>query len=80
MGKRRDTTVEVYDPFLFAVVDSINAGASITYMTIDGDENNLYMVNPDMKSLMVSRLVRKGVFAEMDVGQAPYWVTMMGER
>ena len=80
MGKRRDTTVEVYDPFLFAVVDSINAGASITYMTIDGDENNLYMVNPDMKSLMVSRLVRKGVFAEMDVGEAPYWVTMMGER
>ncbi len=80
MGRRRDTAVEVYDPFLFAMVDSINTGAGITYMTIDGDENNLYMVNPDMKSLMVSRLVRKGVFSEMDVGESPYWVTMMGER
>jgi YVTN family beta-propeller protein len=80
MGRRRDTTVEVYDPFLFAMVDSINTGAGITYMTIDGDENNLYMVSPGMKSLMVSRLVRKGVFAEMDVGEGPYWVTMMGER
>ena len=80
MGRRRDTAVEVYDPFLFAMVDSINTGAGITYMTIDGDENNLYMVNPDMKSLMVSRLVRKGVFSEMDVGESPYWITMMGER
>jgi YVTN family beta-propeller protein len=80
MGRRRDTAVEVYNPFSFAVVDSINTGAGITYMTIDGDENNLYMVNPEMKSLMVSRLVRKRVFSEMDVGENPYWVTMMGER
>ncbi len=80
MGRGQDTTVEVYDPFLFAVVDSINTGAGITYMSIDGDENNLYMVNPDMKSVMVSRLVRKKVISEMDVGESPYWVTMMGER
>jgi hypothetical protein len=80
MGRGRDTTVEVYDPFLFVVVDSINTGAGISYMTIDGDENNLYMVNPQVKSVMVSRLVRKKVIAEMDVGEGPYWVTMMGER
>jgi len=80
MGRRRDTVVEVYNPFSFAVVDSINTGAGITHMTIDGDENNLYMVNPETKSLMVSRLVRKRVFSEMDVGEGPYWVTVMGER
>ena len=80
MGRGRDTIVEVYDPFSFVVVDSINTGAGITYMTIDGDENNLYMVNPEMKSVMVSRLVRKKVFSEMDVGESPYWVTIMGER
>ena len=80
MGRRRDTTVEVYDPFSFVVVDSINTRAGITYMTIDGDENNLYMVNPELKSVMVSRLVRKKVISEMDVGEGPYWITMMGER
>ena len=80
MGRGRDTTVEVYDPFSFALVDSINTGAGITYMTIDGDENNLYMVNPEMKSVMVARLVRKKVIFEIDVGESPYWVTMMGER
>jgi YVTN family beta-propeller protein len=80
MGRGRDTVVEVYDPFSFVVVDSINTGAGITYMTIDGDENNLYMVNPEMKSVMVSRLVRKKVISEMDVGEGPYWVSIMGER
>jgi YVTN family beta-propeller protein len=80
MGRGRDTAVEAYDPFSFVVVDSINTGAGITYMTIDGDENNLYMVSPQTKSVMVSRLVRKKVIFEMDVGESPYWVTMMGER
>ena len=80
MGRGRDTVVEVYDPFSFVSVDSIDTKAGITYMTIDGDENNLYMVNPEMKSVMVSRLVRKKVISEMDVGESPYWVTMMGER
>ena len=80
MGRGRDTTVEVYNPFSFVVVDSINTGAGISYMTIDGDENNLYMVNPEMKSVMVSMLVRKKVISEMDVGEGPYWVSIMGER
>ncbi len=80
MGRGRDTIVEVYDPFLFVVVDSIDTGAGIAYMAIDGDENNLYMVNPEMKSVMVSRLVRKKVISEMDVGEGPFWVTLMGER
>jgi YVTN family beta-propeller protein len=80
LGRGRDILVEVYDPFSFVAVDSINTGGGITYMTIDGDENNLYMVCPEKKSVMVSSLVRKGVISEIDVGENPYWVTMMGER
>lgn len=80
LGRGRDTLVEVYDPVMFVPVDSVNTGGGITYMTIDGDENNLYMANPGMRSVMVSSLVRKKVISEMDVGEDPYWVTMMGER
>jgi hypothetical protein len=29
---------------------------------------------------MVVNLVSKKVIAEFDVGEGPYWVTMMGER
>jgi hypothetical protein len=49
-------------------------------MAIDSEENNLYLVNSDTKSVMVSNLVRKKIVSEMDVGEGPYWVTMMGER
>ena len=80
MGRGRDTGVQVYEPLSFVSVDSIQTGAGIAYMTIDSDENNLYLVCPGKKSLMVSSLVRKRVTSEMDVGEGPYWVTMMGER
>jgi len=80
MGRARDTVVEVYDPFSFVAVDSINTGGSITYVTIDGDENYLYLLNSDMKSLMFSSLLRKRIISEIDVGEGPYWVSMMGER
>lgn len=80
LGRKNDTVVKVYDPFSFVPVDSINTGAGIIYMTIDGDENNLYMVNPEMKTLMRTNLVGKKTVAVIDVGESPYWVTLMGER
>ena len=80
MGRGRDTVADVFEPVSFVVVDSIQTGAGITYMTIDGDENNLYLVCPDKRSLMVSNVVRKRVLSELDVGEGPYWVVIMGER
>jgi hypothetical protein len=80
LGKEHDILVEVYDPFSFVPVDSIRTGGGIAYMTIDGEENTLYMVNPETNSVLISNLVRKGIVAEIDVGEGPYWVTMMGER
>jgi YVTN family beta-propeller protein len=80
LGRKNDITVEVYDPLSFVPVDIIRTGGTIAYMTIDGEENNLYLVNKDKKSLMVNNLVRKRIVSEMDVGEGPYWVTVMGER
>jgi YVTN family beta-propeller protein len=80
LGRKNDTLIEVYDPLSFVPVDMIRTGGTIAYMTIDGEENNLYLVNEDKKSLMVSSLVSKRVVYEVDVGDAPYWVVVMGER
>ena len=80
LGRKNDITVEVYDPLSFVPVDIIRTGGTIAYMTIDGEENNLYLVNEDKKSLMVNNLVRKRIVFEMDVGESPYWVVVMGER
>jgi hypothetical protein len=70
----------MYDPFSFVRVDFIQTPAGVTYMTIDGETNNLYMVSPDTKSLMMTNLVSKKMPSEIDVGDGPYWVTLMGER
>ena len=80
LGRKNDITVEVYDPLSFVPVDIIRTGGTIAYTTIDGEENNLYLVNEDKKSLMVNNLVRKRIMFEMDVGESPYWVVVMGER
>ena len=80
LGRKNDTVVEAYDPFSFVPVDFINTGGGISYMTIDGQENNLHMINPGMKTLMGSNLISKKMVFIIDVGQSPYWVTVMGER
>jgi len=80
LGRKNDIIVEVYDPSSFVSVDTVRTGGTIAYMTIDGEENNLYLVNEDTKSLMVNSLVRKRIAYEIDVGEGPYWVVVIGER
>ena len=79
-GKRQDPTVEIFDPFSDIPVDSIRADGGITYMTIDGEENNLYLVIPGSRTIKVISLISKKTVYEIDVGEGPYWVTLMGER
>ncbi len=80
LGRKSDTVVEAYNPFSFVPVDYVKTGGGTNYMTIDGEVNNLYLVNAESKNLMVFNLNSKKMVAEMDVGEGPYWVTMMGER
>jgi len=80
VGRRRDFSVEVYEPFTFAPIDFFDTGGDIEYMTIDGEQYYLYLVNSGAKTVMVVSLVSKKVVAEFDVGEGPYWVTMMGEK
>ena len=80
LGRKIDPMVEVYDPLSFVPVDSVKTGGGVVYMTIDGDESNLYLVNAQRKRVLVSNLVSKKIISEMDVGVDPYWVTIMGER
>jgi len=80
LGRKNEVVVEVYDPFSFVSVDVIRTGGTIAYMAIDEEENNLYLVNPGLKRLMASNLVSKRIIYEIDVGEDPYWVALMGER
>lgn len=80
LGKMRDVAVGLYDPFAFSPVGFVDAGSAIAQMTADGDENHLFMVNPDRKTVLVANLTSRRIVGEIDVGDNPYWVSMMGER
>jgi YVTN family beta-propeller protein len=72
--------VDIYDPSSMLPIDFIKAGGQVSYMTIDGEGNNLYMLIPEKRILAVVNLIRKGPVKEIDVGEDPYWVTFMGDR
>lgn len=80
LAKRQDARVDLYDPFSLFPIESIDSGGSVASMAIDGDEENLYLVLPERKSVMIFNLVSKKAVSEIDVGDDPYWVTLMGER
>jgi YVTN family beta-propeller protein len=80
LGGSRDFFVGLFDPLSFAPVDRIPTGIGVSYMTIDGEGNNLYMVSTASGRVLISNLINRRIIGEMDVGEGPYWVTMMGER
>lgn len=80
VGGRHDSMVEVYDPNVLVPVDSIKLGRGVSYLTIDDQENRLYGVSPDTRRVVVASLADRRVVSEMDVGDGPCWVAVMGER
>jgi YVTN family beta-propeller protein len=80
LGKRREALVGVYDPLSFVPVDFIRTGTGITYLTIDGELNNLVMVGTEAATVMIVNLISRKTLAVVDVGEGPHWVTIMGER
>jgi YVTN family beta-propeller protein len=80
LGKNHDIVLGIYEPLSFVAVDYLQTGGGINYMTIDGDENNLVVVMAELQRLMITNLISKKALAVIDVGEGPYWVTLMGER
>jgi YVTN family beta-propeller protein len=80
LGKKNDTAIGVYDPFTFSVTQYIPTRGAVDYMTIEGDSNNLYLVIPEKKIVMIVNLINTRNVSEIEVIDGPSWVTMMGER
>jgi len=80
VGKRDDTLLEEYDPFSYMPIDYIKGEEGVSYLTIDNEENNLYLAIPGKKIVMIVDIISKKALSRMDVGEGPYWVTIMGER
>ena len=80
LGGADDTAIEFYDPNALMPLFAMKTRAGATHLAIDGENNNLYIVSPGVRSLAVGRLADRKVASEIDVGDGPYWVAVMGER
>ena len=78
--RTQEPRIEVYDPFSLLPVDMIMVPAGGEYMTIDGEENNLYLLSAGSRMLTAVNLMTSKIVAETDLGDVPFRVTMMGER
>jgi len=80
VGGGSDTAIEFYDPNALMPLYSMRTKAGVSYLAIDAEDNSLYMVNRDTHTVAVAHLANRRVASEIDVGDGPYWVAVMGER
>ena len=80
IARQRTGEVAIYDPFSFLPIDFYRPGGDASYLTIDGEGNNLCIVLPGKNGMRMIRLVGKETASEIEIGEDPFWVALMGER
>jgi len=80
LAGRGEPTVGLHEPFSFAPVDFVATGAGVIDMATDREANTLYLVVPDTNRVLVVDRISKRTVGELDVGNGPTWITLMGEN
>lgn len=80
IGGQNDTAIDFYDPNALMPLYSMRIKAGVSHLAVDVEENSLYMVGAKTRSVVVASLANRSVVSEIDVGDGPYWVAVMGEK
>ena len=80
LARTRTGQVEIFDPIAALPSDFIATGGDVSFITIDGEGNNLLLVLPGERGVRMVGIVNRKTVAQVDVGDDPYGVTLMGER
>jgi len=80
LGKINEAGVEVYDPFSLLQIDYIETAEGSSYLTIDGEGNNLWVVGSVTGKIFVVGLAGRKIIAEIDVEDETSRIVLMGER
>jgi YVTN family beta-propeller protein len=80
LARRDSIDVEIFDPSVLLPMDSVPVGGEAAYLTIDGEEHNLWTVLPGSNQLLAVDLVNKKKTLAIDVGEGPHRVAVMGEK
>lgn len=80
LGSRDDAGIEVCDPVTLLPLDTLKAGSAAVDLAVDAERDVLYVVNPDDRRLTIVGLGARRVVADIDVGESPARVVVMGAR
>jgi DNA-binding beta-propeller fold protein YncE len=80
LAGENDPAIEIYDPHALMPLYAIRTPAGASYLTFDAEANRLYLVEARAGRIAVASLADRRVVTEIDVGDAPYGVSVMGER
>jgi YVTN family beta-propeller protein len=80
ISKNDESRVFIMDPVLLMPLDYIETAGNVSYMAIDDENNNLFLLLPDEKAVQAARITGRQPLPDFDVLEAPYYITMMGER
>lgn len=79
VGKSFGGEIAILDPSSSMFIDSISIKGNAAYMTIDRQENTLFVVLPERRLVQKINLTSKKIMAEIDVAEVAYAVAVMGE-
>ncbi len=80
VGMKAGGNILVIDAFASMAIDAIVLEGNAAYLTIDDEENSLFVALPDIKSLQKVNLTSKKITGAIDVGEEAYAVVVVRER
>ncbi|MBU5637918.1 beta-propeller fold lactonase family protein [Geomonas sp. Red69] len=80
VSMKGNNRVDIYDPFSYLPMDFITVAGTVSYMSIDVDQNDLLLVLSDRNAVQSVNLVSKMSRYISDTGVDPSWSAIMGER
>jgi hypothetical protein len=60
-------------------VDFVQTTGEVVHIATDVEDNTLYLVESGPNRVLVSERIRKRTVGQLDVGEGPAWVSVMGE-
>jgi len=79
LGFKGSKSISVYDPAGLLPIDEIRTEGGADFLTIDGQGNNLCVIDSLRGEIRLVRLVGKTVAAQVDLPE-PSEVALLGER
>jgi len=79
VGKRFGGEIAIVDTSSLMFIDSMTVGGNAAYMTIDRQENTLFVSLPERRIVQKVNLTSKKIMAEIEAGEGAYAVAVMGE-